>query len=448
MKSSSLSLWITSFLGSLLINSTCLAIPTVIPYQGRISVSGAAHTGPGAFRFALTNQNGSSTYWRSDTNPGDQVMAQVVAGDFEIHVGDSAITNMADIPLSVFDNSPLYLRVWFTDTVNPEFELTPAVRLLAAPYAIMARAVEDNSIDTAMIQDGAISGNKLANGSVGIGQLVNGSITTDKLVTGSVGTAQLASGAVDTNILTNSSVTTDKLANGSVTSAKIADDAVTGDHIGFGVIDTQHIANATITSSDIASNTISSNELQSSSVDSDEIVKLGNLVVTTTKIANASVTGPKLTTDALENYGGDVSADAVTAGSIHWAAPKTYRKFIHGGDFHAFQINEESSSALHRVEPFTIRPNKDKPTLFRASFHLPHGATVTGLKFYFDILDTSRADFLGSRIGRRVFFLCSLYREVPHLRHCRHSTRKAAYGRNRISYRILRCVCRQNMATL
>ena len=79
-------------------------------------------------------------------------------GLFSVNLGDTGLSNMtAVIPPSIFTNSDVRLRIWFSDGVAPFQQFYPDQRLTAVGYAMM----------TASVPDGAITGAKLAQGAVG-----------------------------------------------------------------------------------------------------------------------------------------------------------------------------------------------------------------------------------------------------------------------------------------
>jgi len=127
--------------------------PTVVSYQGQVSVSGAAYTGTGYFKFAIVNQAGTTTFWSNDGTasgggePTTAVALTVTNGLFNVLLGDTAIMPQS-LPASAFSATDRYLRVWFSTTgVAGTFTLlTPDRRIAAAPYA--AQAQEAANADT------------------------------------------------------------------------------------------------------------------------------------------------------------------------------------------------------------------------------------------------------------------------------------------------------------
>jgi hypothetical protein len=125
-------------------------VPQVINYQGRVVVGSTNFNGPtGSFKFALVNTNGSTTYWSNDgtssggSQPTNGVSLTVTNGLYSVLLGDTSLSNMTSaIPLSVFNNSDVRLRVWFSDGTPKGFQmLAPDQRLAATGYALMAGGV-------------------------------------------------------------------------------------------------------------------------------------------------------------------------------------------------------------------------------------------------------------------------------------------------------------------
>jgi hypothetical protein len=110
-------------------------VPRLINYQGRIAVGGVNFEGSGQFKFALVDAAGATSYWSNDgtstagSEPAAGVTLPVSGGQYSVLLGDTALTNMAAIPESVFATSTLFLRVWFNDGTNGSQLLTPDQRI-------------------------------------------------------------------------------------------------------------------------------------------------------------------------------------------------------------------------------------------------------------------------------------------------------------------------------
>src|SRR5687767_15454091 len=107
------------------------AVPQTLNYQGRVRSGAADFTGSGQFKFALVNADGTQTFWSNDNSsaagsePTTAVLVPVTKGLFTARLGDTAIPNMRTLPLGVFAQSDLRLRVWFNDGTKGFQRLTP-----------------------------------------------------------------------------------------------------------------------------------------------------------------------------------------------------------------------------------------------------------------------------------------------------------------------------------
>jgi len=85
------------------------------------------------------------TYWSNDgtssagSEPGSSVAIPVKNGYFTAVLGDTSLSNMTPVPVSIFEQqSNLQLRVWFNDGVNGFAALNPVVNLTPTAYAVQA----------------------------------------------------------------------------------------------------------------------------------------------------------------------------------------------------------------------------------------------------------------------------------------------------------------------
>ncbi len=142
---------IRSLLRCALISAVCLltalpalAVPSLVNHQGRMAVNGTNFEGTGQFKFALVNGTGTITYWSNNgsstagSQPTAAVSLTVVKGLYAVLLGDTSLANMTALPVSVFDNADVRLRVWFNDGTNGFQQITPDQRLASAPFAIAA----------------------------------------------------------------------------------------------------------------------------------------------------------------------------------------------------------------------------------------------------------------------------------------------------------------------
>jgi len=125
--------------------------PTVVNYQGQVSVGSTPYDGTGYFKFAVVNEAANTTYWSNDGSsttadePDDAITSTVTGGRFNVLLGNSDIANMTPLPASAFEGVLRYLRVWFSDD-NVDFTLLdPDQRIAAVPYALQAEIAKDAS---------------------------------------------------------------------------------------------------------------------------------------------------------------------------------------------------------------------------------------------------------------------------------------------------------------
>ncbi len=143
-------------------------VPSLLNYQGRVSIGGTNLTGTGQFKFALVNAEGSQFYWRNDGStktgePSTYVTRDVQRGIYSLLLGDTTLSNMAAIPDTVFTNSDVRLRVWFRPAGTNAFALmSPDQRLGSSGYAIRAAAADAVNISN-------VPGDVTVGGSVTVG---------------------------------------------------------------------------------------------------------------------------------------------------------------------------------------------------------------------------------------------------------------------------------------
>ena len=139
-------------------------VPNLLNYQGRVAVSGINFEGSGQFKFALVNTDGTTAYWSNDgssaagSEPAAAVTLPIAKGLYSVALGDTTLPHMAAIPLSVFRQPDLRLRVWFNDGTNGSHLLTPDSRITPSGY------LPDSSVTSEKIAPGAITGTQLGSG--------------------------------------------------------------------------------------------------------------------------------------------------------------------------------------------------------------------------------------------------------------------------------------------
>jgi len=141
-------------------------IPLMMNYQGKLEVDGTPYTGTGLFRFAIVDQTGSTTYWSNDGNPTPttDVAVQVDNGIYNVILGST--DGMNPLPASVFENDPVFLRVWFNDGTTGTQLLAPDQRLTSVAFSMMAENVSDGAIQEAKLATDAVTSDKILNGTI------------------------------------------------------------------------------------------------------------------------------------------------------------------------------------------------------------------------------------------------------------------------------------------
>lgn len=240
-------------------------VPQLINYQGRITLGGTNYDATGLFKLALVNTAGTVNYWANDGTASGQpttgVSLAVSKGLYAVLLGDTTVSGMTTaIGTTVFNNSDVRLRVWFSDGSGYQ-QLTPDQRIAAVGYALVAATVSDGAITAAKLASAAVTPAKLDPTGATSGQVLtyNGSTvawatpsgggstytagtglalagTTFSLASGGVAASHLAAGAVGTTALADAGVTTAKLATSAVGATQLASGAVTSAKLGASAV--------------------------------------------------------------------------------------------------------------------------------------------------------------------------------------------------------------------
>jgi len=124
--------------------------PTVISYQGIVTVDSVTYDGTGYFKFAVVGGGGTTSYWSNDGSstggdaPSGAVELDVVDGLFSVLLGDTSLTNMSEpLDAAVFDGPGRYLRVWFSSDGVSFTRLSPDRQFAAVPYALQAEEAKN-----------------------------------------------------------------------------------------------------------------------------------------------------------------------------------------------------------------------------------------------------------------------------------------------------------------
>jgi hypothetical protein len=165
------------------------------------------------------------TYWSNDgtsslgVEPSDSVGLEVENGLYAVLLGNATLPNMTAISSSVFENSPVFLRIWFNDGSTGFQQLIPDQQIAAVGYAMMSGNVPD----------GLITEDKLANNAVTGGKIANNAVTDVKLADNAVTAAKLANDAVTADKIANDAVTTATIAAGAIEGAQLMNNTVGSD---------------------------------------------------------------------------------------------------------------------------------------------------------------------------------------------------------------------------
>jgi hypothetical protein len=181
--------------------SSYAQVPGIINYQGRIVDNGTNFDGTGLFQFALVDGTGATNYWSNDGTavgqPSAAVSLTVMKGLYSVLLGDTTLTNMAAIPVAVFTNADVRLRVWFNDGVTGFQQLSPDQRLAAVGFALISASVPDGSITSNKIAAGAVGPSALAVGLMTASDISNNFVTASQEST----VSNLAASAASTNFV-------------------------------------------------------------------------------------------------------------------------------------------------------------------------------------------------------------------------------------------------------
>ena len=119
------------------------AVPSVVSYQGQVTVEGTPYDGTGYFKFAIVDPPGTMTHWSNDGTstgggePAAGVPLPVSGGLFNVLLGDTTLPGMSE-PLNnaAFGGNQShlrYLRVWFSADGSTYQQLSPDRRIAAVP---------------------------------------------------------------------------------------------------------------------------------------------------------------------------------------------------------------------------------------------------------------------------------------------------------------------------
>ncbi|MFG0316384.1 MAG: FG-GAP-like repeat-containing protein [Planctomycetota bacterium JB042] len=153
-------------------------------------------------------------------------------------VARGVFTVTLDFGAGVFDGDKRWVEIRVRDTsVGGAFTtLSPRVELNAAPNALFAARIGDDSVDSSKIVDGSVTSNDIATGAVGSAKIANGAVSNAKLANNAVTSATIADGSVTSADIANGAIGSAKIATDAVGSAKIADGSVSAADIGPDIV--------------------------------------------------------------------------------------------------------------------------------------------------------------------------------------------------------------------
>ncbi|MDA0343641.1 MAG: hypothetical protein O3B07_05565, partial [Verrucomicrobia bacterium] len=138
-------LLVTTLSFSIFSLSSLWAVPPVINYAGQVRVAGQPFSGTGYLKFAFVNASGTTTYWSHDgtsvggSEPTGELSVQVRGGLYSILLGNTALSGMGAIDLSLFQQyDDVHIRVWFNDGERGFQHLRPDRPFASVPYALSA----------------------------------------------------------------------------------------------------------------------------------------------------------------------------------------------------------------------------------------------------------------------------------------------------------------------
>lgn len=151
---------------TLFISGRALAGEVSFAYQGRVKVQGASFSGTGYFKFSIMDTSGTTTLWSHDatgvsgSEPVGFLSLPVSDGIFNVLIGDTSDALQQPINATIFNSqTPLKLRVWFSDGTRGFQQLLPDHNLVNLTLNVL----ETGSQDFTIYVDGT-SGNDRNNG--------------------------------------------------------------------------------------------------------------------------------------------------------------------------------------------------------------------------------------------------------------------------------------------
>ncbi len=123
--------------------------PTVVSYQGQVTLDGSPYDGTGYFKFAVVDEAAPPPTGPTTAAPsgGGEPRVRRVLARRQRPVQRPAgrpIPGKHEVPLEadVFEDTECYLRVWFSGDGETFVQLSPDRRIAAAPYALQAQEAQ------------------------------------------------------------------------------------------------------------------------------------------------------------------------------------------------------------------------------------------------------------------------------------------------------------------
>ncbi len=288
----------------LLAISLCLAIslsiahaqepvPKTVSYMGYLTdaAGDVVADGDHEITFSLYEQStGGTGVWETTRT------VTTSKGLFSVVLG--ATESLDSVP---FDR-PYYLGI----SIGVGDELSPRIALVAAPYSLYAKSVEDgavtadkiaaNAVGTEQLAEDSVTNAKIADAAITGEELADDAVTAAKIADGSIGSADIAAGAVVTSVNTVTDGVT--IAGGDNVTVATVGNTVTitaaGSELADNAVTSAKITDGTIAAADLASDAVTATQIATDAVGNSE---LADGAVSNTKIQDAAVTAAKLATD-------------------------------------------------------------------------------------------------------------------------------------------------------
>jgi hypothetical protein len=250
---------------------------------------------------------------------------------------------------------------------------------LVALGVITTAKLSDTAVSTAKMADAAVTTTKLADDSVTTAKISDAAVTSVKLADDSVTTDKIVDNTVTTAKLADAAVTTTKLADDSVTTSKIADNAVTAAKTD-GSLEVSANKSTSVTTdgaSDVkypsvkavktyVDSAVSSGSMTDASTSAKGAVQLagdlagtadapviGNLKVTTAKLANNAVVLTSKVTGTLPVSNGGTGATTIT-GMVKGNGTSAFTAAVVGTDYSLVREVADEFTASNSQTSFTL----------------------------------------------------------------------------------------------